>query len=235
MKFSSNISLFIAVALSNTLATKAKLMIRDEINNPSSDLFQCQKNIIEVFEPCTSKNITKETIDDICSTFKSEKCQKLFNSNITSIEGCEHITEDITPSINNLINIYTSQLELLCEKDENGKLCPLGESFINESNKKPNMTEIDETCKSKKCTDLSIKVLSSYNSLDTINQKLELNQLFGLIPNSTETDKDNNSKILTSLSTNCTTSAQSSDAITSAEITISSTLLGILLFLLYLF
>jgi hypothetical protein len=101
------------------------------------------------------ENLNTDNYKQICSTFKSEKCQNFFNNPLDYFPICKNdtnIKEYYQPAIMDYIKI---SYELICIYDENDNLCPFGLSVITESGADK---FIRDTCKSKICTNSTIEV-----------------------------------------------------------------------------
>jgi len=99
--------------------------------------------------------VTKTNFKQLCSSFKSEKCQNFYNNPLNYLPNCKNeptIKEYYQP-IN--IEYMTIIKELTCLTDEEDNLCPLGIFVISEDY---DYDFIKDTCKSKICADSFIKV-----------------------------------------------------------------------------
>jgi len=101
------------------------------------------------------ENLNMDNYKQVCSNFKSEKCQKFFNNPLDYFPICKNdpiIREFYQPAI---IDYFKISYELICIYDENNNLCPFGLSVITKSGADK---FIKETCKSKICTNSTIKI-----------------------------------------------------------------------------
>jgi len=242
MKFTNTLMTLIAATSALSFQFDHTLFIKNlnvTLGNDSLSNSECKKNINKIYEPCMNTNINKSNVENECSIYKSEQCQNMFKYGITSLKGCENYPDVVKSLYTTLFEVHSNQLNIFCEKDLSGNLCPVGEFLLNNpKNKEPPMSEILATCQSKSCTEKTLKLYTSYlESLDIIKDSLiSINQPTKKI-NETESKNLYLSYIDALKSDNCTNQAstESSDAITSFAITISSTLLVILGGLLYLF
>lgn len=160
MKFSA---LFTLVTASSALALPFE---KRDIPGVSSDCYNALKS---QFNDClTSEKITFSNLESVCSAYKSEKCQNFFNSSISNIDSCSNEVKTVLESVEKTIKSNVSRIiNLKCAKDENGNICPISNYVIANGDipSDPNNPEwkqaVDETCKSKACSEAFINYSDS--------------------------------------------------------------------------
>eukprot|EP00833_Pecoramyces_ruminatium_P010977 jgi/Orpsp1_1/1185009/evm.model.c7180000091935.1 len=105
--------------------------------------------------------VTLKNYKETCLSFKSEKCQNFYKDPLKYFPICgdnPEIKQQYHP-----ILLETAQLlyELKCQTDEKGELCPTALSSILHGNN--NIFVLDDTCKSKICTESAIKIYKSFD------------------------------------------------------------------------
>jgi len=132
-----------------------------------------EQNNTEYNECMTKMNITN--YKRICSNYKTEKCQKFYNNPLDYFPVCKNepkIQELYQPA---LLEGLKLAYQLECQLDEEGNLCPMAlSSILNDSG----FDVLDDTCKSKSCTDSAIKVYKGF-SLDQISKYEDLSMTNG--------------------------------------------------------
>jgi len=111
------------------------------------------------YDECLEK-ITTSNYKQVCSTLKTEKCQKFYTNPLDYFPICKNepqFVELFQPAIMETVKL---SFELKCQTDEEGNLCPFALSAILKGD---GSTVLDDTCKSKICTDSTIKVYQSVN------------------------------------------------------------------------
>jgi len=153
MRFITTLSslFFVSSAFSFSLYNNlSRFSKRDETGISSECLneIQTSKDYLECYGP----KITMSNHKEICNAFDSEKCQKILNDPYIALPKCKEdqfFAENVLTPIAIKLNIHTAQL--VCSYDSNGNLCPAAETVINGLT--INEQVIDNTCKSKKCSD----------------------------------------------------------------------------------
>jgi len=125
------------------------------------------------FEECingiSDKNvITKDNYEKVCTAFNSDKCQNFIKNPMKSLNNCKDtiISQILDES---MIKSLTSYMSIICSKDESNKICPMGDLYISGQIAKGNLTSVlNNTCRSRKCIDITVKALTSSldNSID---------------------------------------------------------------------
>jgi len=152
MKFSTPLYTLLAAssALANALPQKREMTIIDMKNSCNSELIEQNKECVAALE-------TLSDLEQNCASYKSEKCQKFFTELVPTVSSCGIANGQLT------VENVKKMLDSICATDENNKLCPVIAS-INDSNSGKNVNEeedyhktysknINDTCKSKVCTD----------------------------------------------------------------------------------
>jgi len=104
--------------------------------------------------------ITVDNYKQMCSSYKTEKCQNFYKNPLDYFPKCKDvpkIKEIYQPII--MENLKLSY-ELECQIDEEGNLCPMALSLILQNG---GYEVLEDTCKSKICSDSAIKVLKNIN------------------------------------------------------------------------
>jgi len=163
------------------------------------------QSILDIFKECDEaimkecdifSEIKKDNLETICTTFKSEKCQKLMTDGVSSIAACSNLTDTLLALKIEILKLQKASIEFLCVKDEKGKSCPFVEYELEnssmlkfnlsdfqtttekkESSKKEDTKEeeasiaaINETCKSKICTN---SLIEYSNTLSKFEKELQ--------------------------------------------------------------
>ncbi|ORX75388.1 hypothetical protein BCR32DRAFT_329835 [Anaeromyces robustus] len=135
----------------------------------------CKTGIKEYTECITVKEkISKSNIDKYCETFNSEKCKKLFRQGILNVvPSCSSIPKGYQKQIKKKYDTLNYTFKLLCATDETKQYCPLSNSYITNGNAAFNNEgfnkAVQETCKSKACTDAAIEAFVILERSDAIN------------------------------------------------------------------
>ncbi|OUM62501.1 hypothetical protein PIROE2DRAFT_61856 [Piromyces sp. E2] len=171
MRFSSTLlTIFVAIS-SLTLNVEGKIVKRGETEDKNEQVKQCQIGI-EEYKECVSykEKISKDNIENYCKVYNSEKCQKIFKDGIKSIKACEMFSQQSLKKTQTKFDTVNYTFKLLCAKDESNKFCPLSEVYITSGNsgfeKNGFDNYINETCKSKKCTDSAIEAFTILQNCD---------------------------------------------------------------------
>jgi len=96
----------------------------------------------------------------VCEYMASDKCVKFYNDPFGAVPGCrgvDLVEQFFEPTV---FKSTIVSMKLLCLKDENGNYCPFTEVLL--SDKEADLDTIEETCKSKICTDGTLEV---YNTI----------------------------------------------------------------------
>ncbi|ORX64897.1 hypothetical protein BCR32DRAFT_286774, partial [Anaeromyces robustus] len=123
------------------------------------------KNVLKNQNSEISNNciaITLSNYKEKCASIKSELCQTFYNdpNPLKYYPICSQFPqykEYLQPSI---INFFKQSFELECLTDENDNLCPYSLSKITKGD---HSGVLEDNCKSKKCTESTIKSLKNIN------------------------------------------------------------------------
>ncbi|ORY26643.1 hypothetical protein LY90DRAFT_674523 [Neocallimastix californiae] len=149
------------------LSTTFKLIITKNLdkNFVYSNNEECYK---AVYSECSIPiNFEPNEIKSICDRYDSDKCKKRIADGISILPDCMDKEESYLTYLYQDFKQRYTHMELICAKDVEGKFCPYTDYYIengnNNENKKMNETKfwnyINESCKSKTCTDVINKVL----------------------------------------------------------------------------
>ncbi|OUM56682.1 hypothetical protein PIROE2DRAFT_65415 [Piromyces sp. E2] len=95
-----------------------------------------------------------ESFESICDYYYTPECREIVNKDFSS---CEYYKK--TPGMSLAFARFS------CTKDENGKLCPIGDSVFKKNDKEDEIV-INETCKSKVCTEQAIQSMKELLNVD---------------------------------------------------------------------
>jgi hypothetical protein len=185
-----NFKLIISVLITSVLAA--------DKNDASGIPKACITEMMKI-EKCISPKITKENINMICTTTKSQECQQFFTNPMSLLPSCQKFSELIKIST----KIFNNSLSLMCENDESGNLCPFTEYEIaaadkslvptnslvsNISNTIPTGTDaisaIKSSCSSAKCKAATLKYVQFLiDSNNDVTKIIEANYKFAALQN----------------------------------------------------
>ncbi|ORX75391.1 hypothetical protein BCR32DRAFT_329837, partial [Anaeromyces robustus] len=136
---------------------------------------QCQTNIKNLNCISQETDVTKINYDEICKPLNDKKCIDFFNKGLSELEGCKSYPKDQLEFSNKVVKFEYATLKFLCEKDEQGKDCPLStlvkdvsqsmdtnEMIIDEQDEQEMAKLLDDTCKSKRCTENTVNFYDEY-------------------------------------------------------------------------
>jgi len=193
MKFTSKILTFLAFSTAYSLTIpNNNIYKRADFDISTLTIFKECDAAIEK-ECSLSNEINKENIESTCATYNSDKCKKLMADGVSSIPACSSLGKELSGLKDELIKLQKTTFGILCTKDEKGNLCPFAEyelnnpNFINFNIKETDDTKtkteeekakeeeatvsaINETCKSKICTDTLVE---GYSTLTKYEKELE--------------------------------------------------------------
>lgn len=153
--------------------------------NTISKTAECQQDLNE-YQDCLALFKYSEYADnfnDLCTVVNSENCQIFYEDPMLYLPNCidnDSLAEALDVSI---INICLSRVNVGCETDENGKLCPIAKSFLDGAVESYNQL-FDETCKSGKCTNALIDAFRAELEFTTGAEQLSYST--GHLDNSTQ-------------------------------------------------
>ncbi|ORX83816.1 hypothetical protein BCR32DRAFT_326243 [Anaeromyces robustus] len=168
----------------------------------------CENEMMQI-ESCISQKITKENIDTICESSKSQQCQQFLNDPMSVLPSCVAFKELIMTST----TLYNNSLSLICEKSEDGNICPFTEYEISygitnaaASNTAASNTNtvnqdaenaIKNSCRSTKCKEATQKYLQYLlDNSSTVVKTITTNYNFGNNVNAVNTEVTNQIKSL---------------------------------------
>ncbi|ORX59264.1 hypothetical protein BCR36DRAFT_453923 [Piromyces finnis] len=172
--------LFIIITNANSVIISS-VFKRDDLGNNGENLLsqECLEEDInsEYSNECMTTIININNYKEKCLVFKSEKCQTFYNDPdlskyypiCTKDEQSKKVYNRVV--FQSLINNVLSK----CYMDENDELCPLSLFRITQPNSPIDYPVIiNDTCKSKKCTDSFIeymnkRTLESYSAYEELN------------------------------------------------------------------
>jgi FKBP-type peptidyl-prolyl cis-trans isomerase len=118
--------------------------------------------------------------DEICKTYNSDKCQKLYKEGVAGFPACKELGEVLSFQNQVIIDKADYLFQRYCSKDENDKYCPLSEYDFEEKESKEEFDNaINQTCKSRKCIDTAIEYFNK-----EINLENKVNEFQSKIKNS---------------------------------------------------
>ncbi|OUM70108.1 hypothetical protein PIROE2DRAFT_1787 [Piromyces sp. E2] len=126
---------------------------------------QCDNDLDELYSNCFNyEDLTKESLQTVCQAYHSEKCQKLYKEGVAIAGDCKLLDLGELKEMNSLYASKFGHIELICSTDENNQPCPLAYYDIVDENDDMSAREaydkyVNESCKSKKCTDVAIDVI----------------------------------------------------------------------------
>lgn len=123
----------------------------------------CEISLGRDYKECFEyENITKDKLESTCKAYQSDKCQKLYNEGVTILQDCKELDLETRTYVNTKYEVMYVHLDFfICSKDEDYKSCPITKYYVVEEGDDMDARTafnqfINETCKSKKCTDAAI-------------------------------------------------------------------------------
>jgi len=117
----------------------------------------CMNDIEKFSTQCLIKEeINTSNIEKACTKFNNEDCQKQFQAGVKGFDQCDSLF-----GFEKFMNAYYVAMKFFCEKDEEGKMCPLAAAAITEDNgslksgDEELIPTVKETCNSKKCKEVT--------------------------------------------------------------------------------
>jgi len=252
MKF--NTGLLTLIATTSTYAnTFSKLYARSAAAIDTVSSIECQNSINDLKKDCVTEDLNMANYDKICEQYKNPKCQDLYEG-VDNLPGCKDIGE-VKNLYQKLLSSYGASLKLFCTKDENGNICPLSKTLLEEQETQTNIEgEVDKeamnvlndevlknTCKSEICINSTKDYLNHVRNNNLLSDLID--KLGGFDDgNKTEVEEINKQidkgfqDTLDLLDAqNCTSLIQYKSGANSVSIKLSTTLLAIAGLLYYLF
>ncbi|ORX42711.1 hypothetical protein BCR36DRAFT_587061 [Piromyces finnis] len=162
MKFST--SLLALVAATSAAAASSVPFKRGMTIYPMEDKSTCLLNFLDENKECSELKIPDigEDVTLFCKAINSDKCQKFLEESGPKVLEClgeDKLTEFEKKKIEYENELKRNYMAALCTKDDDGKYCPFVTSF-SDSPEEYNYV-INESCKSKACTDASYTILET--------------------------------------------------------------------------
>ncbi|OUM61911.1 hypothetical protein PIROE2DRAFT_11981 [Piromyces sp. E2] len=142
MKFT--IPLYTLVATSAVLAYP---QFRDNSKLPE----ECDPIFIKRMDICGFKESDLDSPETLCSIYRKEECQLFYKNFRSDVIKCD-LADEVEMKT---FNTFMKMMEYYCVVDENNKPCPFSRDEFKENENKA----INESCKSKICTDAFVNVL----------------------------------------------------------------------------
>ncbi len=121
------------------------------------------KNFKQYYDCTGLVNITRNNFKDICKTFNSKKCQNVLKDPMSYIPNCKEYSLIKEMFSETAVNMRKAEMDVICNTDENGNLCPVGEIFVDyNKNHTETRNAVRNSCKSKKCNDVIIQALPKF-------------------------------------------------------------------------
>ncbi|OUM60482.1 hypothetical protein PIROE2DRAFT_13756 [Piromyces sp. E2] len=107
------------------------------------------------FLECYDQQVTMENYKEVCATFNTEKCQKIFDDPFTVLPNCKDQEILTEVHLSKLFVEYNKRMgNYICTYDENGEICPTSKQSV--SRQLVNEYTIAEACKSKRCSESAL-------------------------------------------------------------------------------
>jgi len=178
----------------------------------SKECIELSTNMGKLCYGTTENTVTKskpKSDEESCKRFNTKECQA--------------ILDDIV-KCGDAMNALRTSIKMVCSVDEKGNLCPIAKS--EQEQKEFTDKDIDETCKSKKCTEEAISIIE-----DAKKQSDNINKMMGGEA-ITQNDMDELDKTLKALKDDKCKAAATSGA---TQIKVGSALLATLALAFYFF
>ncbi|ORX76912.1 hypothetical protein BCR32DRAFT_248358 [Anaeromyces robustus] len=152
---------------------------------------ECFKEFNSSLVNTCAPNINLINYKKECANLEVDKCKEFYNNPLDYFPTCKKSSkmQELIPP---LMHYLKSALEIKCQEDEKGELCPLAISLIINYQ---NDEVIEDNCKSKKCTESVIKELKN---IDSLNLKKE--DLINSYKNNTNSEKSSTNSEKSSIS-----------------------------------
>jgi len=120
---------------------------------------------------------TINTYEQLCPIVESEKCQQLYTDPFKLIPSCQDVPIISTFFQSSLLDDLRHHLNLSCQKDEAGILCPFSEIMLNKISKILNPITVEQynkakesTCQSQICREATF---NAYSHITTTTKAFE--------------------------------------------------------------
>ncbi|OUM69799.1 hypothetical protein PIROE2DRAFT_2223 [Piromyces sp. E2] len=115
-------------------------------------------------------NKVLESPEEYCSLYQTEKCKNFYNNLMSKASKCGMLEERNTENFEKGLKM----LEIVCTTDDNNKICP----FFTKDAKKNKTETINNTCKSKSCTESFLKLYELVYGYDNERLSASKGQVF---------------------------------------------------------
>jgi len=137
---------------------------------------ECKKATAEFKECFIGTDLIKnDTLDKVCETYSSQKCQDFYKNGLNNIDACKNDNALLLQMSTVMTETIQSNIGVFCIKDEANQYCPYGQFILDLASKSENITNeeveknynfaVNNSCKSKKCTDAFIEYTDKKNKL----------------------------------------------------------------------
>jgi len=123
---------------------------------------KCEITLNEHYKKCFDyEGITMDNLESYCNFYHSSNCQKLYNEGNTILNDCKVLDLESRSSVEKKYVDYFINFEVICSKNEFNQSCPMAYYHIfrnsNQSEARKAFNQyINDTCKSKRCTEIAI-------------------------------------------------------------------------------
>jgi len=126
---------------------------------------------------------TKENLDSACNSYNTNECQAFYSNPLETAPSCENDVI-IGTIFKSSIDIISLDLKFKCQKDENGKACPLAEVDLNNENASGEVISeaVKNSCKSRICRENALDILEYVNDINNKASDIlqsSINQIVG--------------------------------------------------------
>jgi len=203
-------------------------------NMDPATAFACMGILTSFLDKCYGVAMNEKTIENLEVAVKNVDCKKI------SSDGCQSAMKELSNSkcSNEDLDSSMPYYNMVCAVDENGNPCPISESFQKymenpeaaNSNNALTDKEIEDTCKSSKCTETALSIMDQIMKNGKASDKKEVETYI----NAFNSDK---CKAAASTVAGTVNTANNTDSTDSGEtqIKMGSALLATLALALYLF
>jgi len=169
---------------SNSVPSEMDIKYRDSLN-------KCTESINNYIKLCGPDEFTNNEAS--CQKVLNDiECKNFFDHSTSQLDGCNQLPSEYIAYFDNQRDFSKSLVKLACEKDENGKTCPITDVIV--ALEKPNENDpsaivlnlineenqmITDTCTSKTCTENSIAFIDGYLRYQNGVSSSALNNMLG--------------------------------------------------------
>jgi len=154
------------IDLTNLLSGAEGIATSDECKKATEDYKECFIG---------TDLIKNDTLDKVCETYSSQKCQDFYKNGLNSIDACKKDNAILLQMSTVMTETIQSNIGVFCIKDEANQYCPYGQFILDLASKSDSITNeeveknynlaVNNSCKSKKCTDAFIEYTDKKNKL----------------------------------------------------------------------